>query len=428
VRLLTLALAAVVLVPAAEAGGGALLAPDQLSKHADPALLVVKGEVVVAYAAQPAGAVDVIDGTGATHIVVTGWPAVSDPQLVRKPDGTIYLYVGASAPDLKTSGVLRFSSTNSGVTWTGPVKANAASTIGDVQASAMRGDGTPIVSQDGTNFLNVYQGDNGESLSNAFPPCCGYYESLAVESSGLAQLAFWSNATSKPGYLYEILDASGAPAGQPVNLAAGTDAQALPAINRVPLVADGAGNTFMSWPGTSHVNIAALGAGKLNRKFAIGTAGSPSQLALTVEPDGGKLWIVWTQGQYLWATRLRDAAHMAAPVLVKVKLPAGRTPYALEAVGLAGHVQAVVNVSGSPGNALWSTQLIPGLAAHASAKPNPTVKIRDDIAPVKGATLRGGGKVAHTNAKGRASLKGFKRHARVKVTKAGFVGTSFRVP
>ena len=55
-------------------------------------------------------------------------------------------------------------------------------------------------------------------------------------------------------------------------------------------------------------------------------------------------------------------------------------------------------------------------------------QVRDDTAPVKGATIRGAGKVAHTNAKGVASLKGFRRHARVKVTKAGYVATSFRVP
>jgi hypothetical protein len=213
-----------------------------------------------------------------------------------------------------------------------------------------------------------------------------------------------------------------------VNLAAGTDAQALPGTNRVPLVADGGGNTFMAWPGTKHVTIAALGAGKVRRKFAIATAGAPNQLALAVEPDGGKLWVVWTQGKYLWATRLRDAAHGAAPIVVKTPLPAGRTAYALEAVGLAGQVQAVVNVSGTPGNTLWRQQLIPGLAARASLKPKPSVKVRDDTAPVRGATLRGGGKVAHTNAKGLASLAGFKRHALVKVTKAGYVGTSFRVP
>jgi hypothetical protein len=428
VRVLALALAAVALVPGSAAGSATWLTPNQLSNHADPALLVVKEGVLVAYDIQSTGAVAVVDAAGATHVVVTGWPAVSDPQLVRKPDGTIFLFAGVSTPDLKTAGVLRFSSTNGGLSWSGPVKTNAASTIGDVQAAALRRDGMPIFSQDGTGFVNVYQGDSGESLSNAFTPCCGYYESLAVESSGLAQVAFWSNAASKPGYLYEILDESGAPAGLPVNLAAGTDAQASPAINRVPLLADGAGNTFMAWPGTTHINIAALGDGKLKRKFAIATGANPKQLALAVETDGGKLWILWTQGRYLWGTRLRDAAHRAAPVVVRTRLPAGRTSYALEAVGLSGRAQAVLNLGGTAGNALWRTELLPGLAVQAARTPQPAVRVRDDTAPVKGATLKGGGRVAHTNAKGRASLKGFKRHARVRVTKPGYVGTSFRVP
>lgn len=383
---------------------------------------------MVAYDVESTGSVDVIDAGATTHTVVSGWPSVSDPQLVRKPDGTIYLYVGGSTPDLHTQGALRFASIDGGSTWSGPVKTNAASTIGDIQASALRRDGTPLFTQDGTGFINVYQGDNGGTAHNAFNLCCGYDESLAVDTSGLAQLAFWSNATGKSGYLYETLDATGAPTGAPVNLAAGTDAQVQPGANRIPLVAGGAGNTFMAWPGAKHVTIAVLGAGKVRRKFGIRTAGAPKQIALAVEPDGGKLWVVWTQGKYLWGTRLRDAAHGSAPVVVRIALPANRTPYALEAIGLAGEVQAVVNVSGTPGNALWRNVLLPGLAAHASKKPKPTVKVRDDVAPVKGAILRGGGKVAHTNAKGIASLKGFKRHARVKVTKPGFVGTSFRVP
>ena len=427
-RLLVLALVAVALVPAAGAGsGGAYVTLNQLSNHADAAALHTKTGVLIAYAVESTGSVNVTDGT-TTHTVVAGWPAVSDPRLVQKPDGTIFLYFGGSTPDLKTQGALRFASIDGGATWSGPVKTNAASTIGDVQASALRRDGTPIFTQDGTGFINVYQGDNGGTLHNDFTPCCGYDESLAVDTSGLAQLAFWSNATGKSGYLYEILDDSGAAAGSPVNLAAGTDAQAQPGVNRIPLVADGAGNTFMAWPGEHHVTIAALGAGKLRRKFAIRTAGAPGQLALAVEPDGGKLWVVWTQGKYLWATRLRDAAHASAPIVVRTPLPAGRTAYAMEAVGLAGRVAPVLNVSGSPGNTLWQTSLIPGLAAHASRKPKPTVKVRDDVAPVKGATIRGGGKVAHTNAKGVASLVGFKRRARVTVTKPGYAGTSFRVP
>ncbi len=401
-RLLALLLVAVAFVPAAGAGGSAFLTSNELSNHADPSLLRATGGIFVAYDVESTGSVDVIDPGGTTHPVVSGWPAVSDPQLVRKPDGTLFLYFGGSTPDLKTQGALRFASIDGGATWSGPVKTNPASTIGDVQASALRSDGTPLFSQDGTGFVNLYQGDNGGTLHNDFNLCCGYSESLAVDTSGLAQLAFWSNATGKPGVL--------------------------PSSNRLPLVADGKGNTFMAWPGARHVTIAALRGGKVLHKLAIRTAGAPNQLALAMEPDGAKLWVVWTQGNRLWATRLRDAAHGAAPIVVRTGLPPGRTPYALEAVGVAGNVQTVVNVGGMPGNALWRTELIPGLAAHASRKPKPTVKIRDDIAPVKGATLRGGGKVAHTNTKGLASLVGFKRHARVMVTKAGYVATAFRVP
>ena len=109
-------------------------------------------------------------------------------------------------------------------------------------------------------------------------------------------------------------------------------------------------------------------------------------------------------------------------------LPARKTAYTLEALGLAGRVQAIVNVTGAPANTFWRNELVPGLAARAARKPKPTIKVRDDIAPIKGATIRGGGKVAHTNAKGIASLKGFRRHAKVEVTKAGYVGTTFRVP
>ena len=421
-------LAALVFVPSAGAAWNPVT-PATLLNSTDPALLRVKGGVLVAYDVQSSGTVAVIDASGATHNVVTGYAAVSDPQLVQKPDGTIYLYFGGSTPDLKTSGALRFTSTNGGVAWTGPVKTNPASTIGDVQAATLRRDGTPMFSQDGTGFINVYQGDNGEILNNDFTPCCGYYESLAVESSGQAQLAFWSNATGKSGFLYELLNASGGAAGQPVNLSAGTDAQGSPAINRVPLVADGGGNTFMAWPGARHINIAALGAGKLKRKFAIRTATTPRQVALAVEPDGGKLWVVWTDGVSAWSTRLRDAAHAAAPIVVRTKLPVGRSPYALEAAGLAGRVLAVANLAGGAGDELWENSLLPGLAVRvAHVKKKLYARVRDDIAPLKGATVRGGGKVAHTNAKGVASLKGFKRHARVRVTKPGFVGTSFRVP
>ncbi len=431
-RSLAVAFLAIALAPAASAAW-APWTPATLSNHADPGVLEDKGGLFVAYDVESTGTVAVV-ANGSTHILATGYAAVSDPQIVRLPDGSgsLEVYFGGVTPDLKTGGVLRFSSTNDGATWSGPLKTNPSSRIGDVQAIAQRRDGTPIFSQDGTGFINVYQGVNGETVNNDFTPCCGYFESLAVEFSGLAQLAFWSNATGKSGYMYELLNESGGPAGQPVNVAAGTDAQAQPGINRVPLVSDGAGNTFMAWPGQRHVTIAAFGAGKLKRKFAIRTAGPPSQLALAVGPDGGKLWVFWTQGKNLYGTRLRDPAHAAAPVVVRTPLPRGATPYALEASGnirLPASGLAIANLGTGAGNGIFLTGLLPGLAVKVVRIKNKLyARVRDDIAPLKGATLRTGKKVVHTNAKGLAPLKGFRRHARVRVTRKNFVGASFRVP
>jgi hypothetical protein len=185
----------------------------------------------------------------------------------------------------------------------------------------------------------------------------------------------------------------------------------------------------MAWPGERYVTIAALGAGKLRRKFAIRTSAAPHQLALVVEPDGGKLWVIWTQNGFLFGTRLRDAAHAAAPVVVKSALPKLSIPYALEAAGAGGAVRAIANLSTSGGDGISTTSLLPGLAVKVvRVKEKLYARVRDDIAPLKGATLRSGKKVVHTTAKGLAPLKGFKRHAHVRVTRAGFVGASFRVP
>src|SRR5256714_14619360 len=194
-RRLALLLAAFASVPAAGAGGSAFLTSIELSTHADPSLLRATGGIFVAYDVESTGSVDVIDPGGTTHAVVSGWPAVSDPQLLRKPDGTLFLYFGGSTPDLKTQGALRFASIDGGATWSGPLKTNPASTIGDVQAAALRLDGTPLFSQDGTGFVNIYQGDNGSTLHNDFNLCCGYGESLAVDTKGLAQPPVWSNPT-----------------------------------------------------------------------------------------------------------------------------------------------------------------------------------------------------------------------------------------
>ena len=47
-----------------------------------------------------------------------------------------------------------------------------------------------------------------------FTRCCGYAESLAVDTSGLVQVAFYSNADPDGTFLYEPLGADLTPAAR----------------------------------------------------------------------------------------------------------------------------------------------------------------------------------------------------------------------
>jgi hypothetical protein len=134
--------------------------------------------------------------------VASGLASVGDPRLVQLGDGSLLLF------SADQDGVVTFSSPGGGTSWSGPGK-TASSDTGDVQEAAVRKDGTTLFAQDGTGFVDVYQ---GALVHNVFPHCCGYAESLVVDSHGLAQIAFWSNATGRSGYLYA---GSTGPAGSP---------------------------------------------------------------------------------------------------------------------------------------------------------------------------------------------------------------------
>ena len=119
---------------------------------------------------------------------------------MQQPNGAIQLYFP------NAQGVGRMTSTDDGQTWTGPIQTQSHTT-GPVEGAAVAPDGTPYFSQDGTGFVNVFRGLNGESVKNVFPRCCGYAESLAVDTTGLAQVAFYSNADPDGTFLYERLGA-----------------------------------------------------------------------------------------------------------------------------------------------------------------------------------------------------------------------------
>ncbi|HEY3922422.1 MAG TPA: hypothetical protein VGL76_09945 [Gaiellaceae bacterium] len=398
------------------AGAWTRLSTSALDNGVDPSPVVLaNGTELVAYREPRAHAV-VVSVDGKTKTVAKGLAAVGDPRLVLQPNGSLVLFVSDQ------DGVVSYTSQN-GTSWTGPAQTKSTDT-GDVQAAAARKDGTPLFSQDGTGFLNVFQGAGGEVMHNVFSSCCGYAESLAVDSHGLAQAAFWSNASGHGGYLYAKLGATGSIASLKT-LSTGTTAEN---DARVPLVADASGNTYVAfangYPSPNALFVETLRGGGLAHKVTLahGTfTGNEPLTALAVDASG-RLWAVWTQGGSVWAARSRShGAHFGAAVHVASP---GST-YALEAAARTdGLVDAIVN----NGSSLQTERLLPGLTVQVTTQ---GARVLDDGFPVAGATVRAGGGSTKTNAAGLASFDGLPHlapHTVVSVTATGYAPAGGTTP
>ena len=419
-------LAAATALATAPAAGAWTTLTGGVQKTVVPALLVTQaGTELVSFESQVAGTISVSRNRGAAKVVVTGDPVPGRTQVVQQPSGAIQLYFPNG------QGVARLTSTDDGVSWTGPIQTQSHTT-GPVESAALMPDGTPLFAQDGTGFVNVFRGLNGEIGKNVYTRCCGYHESLAVDTTGLAQLAFYSNADPDGATVYEPLGADLSPAAptllKPV------------AEHEAPLVADRSGNTFLAWaPGSplaTGVSVVPLRNGLPagdGVTFGGGFGGGDPHMALTVDPQD-RVWAVWTQQGKLRAARSRShGMHFGATVAIR--LPG--TAYELSALGLqgtAGTVEVVVNA----GSTLIEQKVQPGLSVHVYKKTKKAGKKRvviwwaqalDDGFGVPGVTFSAAGRRAHGDASGRAQLTaaGF-RAGSAKAAAPGYVSASFVVP
>src|SRR4051812_42824952 len=158
------------------------------------------GTELTSWDAPAGGTISVSRNNTLGKTIVSGDPIAGRTQLVQQPNGAIQLYFPNG------QGVARLTSTDDGQSWTGPIQTQSH-TVGGVIGAAVAPDGTVYFSQDGTGFVNVFRGPNGETVKNIFPRCCGYAESLAVDTSGLVQAAFYSNADPDGAFVYSSLGA-----------------------------------------------------------------------------------------------------------------------------------------------------------------------------------------------------------------------------
>jgi hypothetical protein len=378
-----------------------------------PAMLVTQaGTELVSFESRPADTISVSRNRGTPKVIVASDPSVGRTQLVQQPTGAIQLYFP------NAGGIARMTSVDDGVTWTGPIQTQSKD-LGDVQSAAVAPDGTPYFTQDGTGFVNVFRGLNGETKKNVYTPCCGYDESIAVDTTGLVQVAFYSNSTANGAFVYEALGS---------DLSPGAQTPLSPTLQhppRVPLVTDRQGNTYFAWapgnPATAFAVVPFRGgsAAADGVTFRMAFSGGDPHMALSVDPSD-HLWAVWSGNGVVHVARSRSRdQHFGAQVTTAIP----GTAYQASAVGLTGSpgtVDVIINVGAS----LVEQQLLPGLNAHVyKVGKAHWVQALDDGFGVSTATFKVGGRTFHANAAGKAKVP----VGSGKAAAPGYVGASFRV-
>ena len=387
-----------------------------------PSMLVTQaGTLLVAWGTPNANTISLSRGHGAPKVLVSADPAANRVQLVQQPSGAIQLYFP------NAQGVGRLTSTDDGQTWSAnqQTRSNA---LGGVMGAAVAPDGTVYFAQDSTAGVNVFRGLNGESVKNVFPRCCGYAESLAVDTTGLVQVAFYSNADPDGAFLYEKLN--------PDLSVAGTTSlkPTAPHDDRVPLVSDKQGDTFIAWPpgypsATALTVVPFRGgapAGDGVGYRSVFTGGDP-HIVLTLDPQD-RLWLVWTGNGAVHAARSRShGQHFGATVSV----PVPGTAYQVSAAaidGSPGSIDIVLN----DGATLREQTLGPGLTARVSTTVRKIgrkrvlthwVQALDDGFAVPTATFRVTGRTYRANAQGKAKVP----PGSGKAAAPGYAGASFTV-
>ncbi len=382
-------------------------------------MITQAGTELSSWEAPVAGTISISRGNTGAKTLVTGDPIAGRTQLVQQPNGAIQLYFP------NAGGVGRMTSTDDGQTWTGPIQTQSH-TVGPVDGAAVGPDGTPYFSQDGTGFVNVFRGLNGESVKNVFTRCCGYAESLAVDTAGLVQVAFYSNADPDGAFVHETLDADLGVTGSTALKPTGQHA------DRAPLVADHSGTTFMAWPPgnpATGVTVVPFRGGQPagdGVAFHSSFIGGDPHMALSVDSQD-RLWIVWTGGGAVHTARSRShGRHFGAVVSV----PVAGTMYQVSAAATGGN-PGTVAVLVNTGSNLIRQAIQPGLSVKVTRKVKKVGKRKivsrfaqalDDGFGVASTTFTVGGRTVHANANGTAKVPA----GRGKASAPGYVGASFR--
>jgi hypothetical protein len=381
-------------------------------------------EDLVHLAISPAGQV------GADAVAVGGWSAMSHPDLLRMPDGSLRAFFGGIRSTNVGETNKRLSTATapaSGTPWTlkpgDVVQAPSAYATG-VAGAGLAKDGTPISTWSVSPGLGYHYGINGGDPDRAIPQtgCCLYTPDVGVDSaSGQAWVGFHSNENASPGLYVNAIGPAGPQGGRKLAPGSVTGKSSIYPGNRTSLAGRiGAAGVYLFY-GQGYPTFKTLALWKVDtaKPHLVIKADRNEHANVAPAPDG-RLWLMWEQNGTIYAARTNRAASRVGAVNA-IKPPSGATIYRLNGEGSAGPLDLIANMSAG-GQNLFHQQVWPKLSLAGSRSGTKIVfRVADAGDPVASATVKAAGKSLKTAANGTATLSPAPK-GRVKATasKAGY--------
>jgi hypothetical protein len=375
---------------------------------------------------------------GADAVALGGWSAMSHPDLLRMPDGSLRAFFGGirSTSAGETNNAMNTATAPvSGASWT--LKPGKAAQATHAYATGVAGaglakDGTPISTWSGTPGLGFHYGVNPGDPDGKIPQsgCCLYTPDVAVDSAGgQAWVGFHSNENASPGLFVNAIGPSGPQGGRKLAPGSVSGKSSIYPGNRTSITGRiGAPGVYLFF-GQGYPTFKTLALWKVDtaRPHIVLKVDNNKHANVAPAPDG-RLWLMWEQNGTIYAARTNKAATKVGAVNA-LKPPGSRTVYRLNGEGSAGPLDLIAN----DGQGLWHQQVWPKLSLTSSVRAaagNRVIVFRvlDAGDPVAGAAVKAGGKTLKTAGNGTATLRNAPA-GRIKATasKAGYAPASLSV-
>ena len=354
---------------------------------------------------------------GGAEQIASGWAGLRNPALVAVPGGLRAFWGGIRTTntdepnrDLNTA-----FSPDFGASWQlqiGSIIVPGTQAYGSDVSAATLPDGTTLQAWAGPKGTWVHAGLEANTAPivdyQAQEGGYGTLPGIAADASGQAMMAWFSSRGNANGVVAEAVSADGTIASDDLPIMPGTDTLTVGTGVRTPIAARG-GSFYVVYPIDGVIRLWKTGD---DTTAVIARPGGSQEATVAADP-AGRLWVVWSEGAFgskrvLAARSNRDATAFGAPVDAGVvkgaqsvsALDASPTAHALDILALFGTGDTATGQT-------YVTRVRPGLTlkARRAKHARVTYTVTDAGDPVRGATVKTGGRRGKTNSKGRITLR-----------------------